>query len=65
MKGVNGKRVYLIEREVDNAPWWLVPLLRFRWILKLWRKYCFHKVEQMKEGEVLDLYYALTGGINE
>lgn len=65
MKGVNGKRVYLIEREVDNAPALLRPFLRFRWVLKLWRRFCFYKVRKMPEGKVLSRYYELTGGANE
>ena len=65
MKGVNGKRVYLIEREVDNAPVWLRPFLGIRWVLKLWRRFCFYKVRNMSEGEVLNKYYTLTGGTNE
>lgn len=65
MKGVNGKRIYLIEREAGDAPAWLRPFLQFGWVLRLWREFCVRKVNNMSEGDVLIMYYELTGEAND
>lgn len=65
MRGVDMKRVYLIEREVGEAPAWLKPFLRFSFMLRAWRRYCFCKVSRMSEGDVLKKYYSFTGGQND
>lgn len=65
MHGVDDKRKYLIEKEAEDAPKLLRPLLRFRWIRSLWRRRCFHKVTKLTEGEVLMMYYKCTGKTSE
>jgi len=60
MRGVESKRIYLIEYMAARAPKWLEPFLRYRFVLRLWRQYCISRVNRMTVGEVLDMYYGVT-----
>ena len=61
LRGVRMKRVFLVEDMAEHAPKWLRPLLRFKWILRAWRKHCLRKINKLTEGEVLAIYYEVTG----
>jgi len=61
MKGVDLKRIYLIEHMASRVPVWLKPLMKYSFFLRLWRKWCIRKVNRMTYGEVLGMYYEVTG----
>ena len=59
-KGVNDKRIYLIQQMAANVPGWLQPFMKSEGVKKLWRNYCIRKVNDMPVGEVLNEYYKVT-----